>query len=296
MAGFDINWGLAQPVNVGGAFQQGWQTGQAMRQETDTRNALVAYAQNPSMETANALLPHDPRIGMQMVGQQRELERTAQTGNLVAEAMSQPSMPASGAPETLVDPGELPQRTDGVRINHDALRRLYAHDPATALQVQKSLYDADAASFKRAQEGGKVLAAAAWQLAQVPPDQRAARLQAMLPQLSSVGIAPEILNNVDLSDNGLAGYQALGQDLGALIDDARAERGMEANLQNIEADNLRADRAAARADEASARSGVRFAERGKGKGGRSGGGGGKQSASQGEYIMHNGKLYRRRAK
>jgi hypothetical protein len=78
MAFEGINWGLAQPVDVGGALLAGVQHGQAMRREADTQNALGAYAANPSMQTANALIGVDPRIGMQARTQQLALDKQTQ--------------------------------------------------------------------------------------------------------------------------------------------------------------------------------------------------------------------------
>lgn len=75
--GFDINWGLARPVDVGGAFQDGWARGQAQRRETETRNALMDYAQNPNAPGAlNALAATgDPRLVMQAQQHQGQMAR-----------------------------------------------------------------------------------------------------------------------------------------------------------------------------------------------------------------------------
>jgi hypothetical protein len=76
MAFENINWNLAAPVDVGGAFQTGFQHGQDMRQQADSKNALAAFGANPSMQTANALMPVDPRLGMQARAQVAEQEAT----------------------------------------------------------------------------------------------------------------------------------------------------------------------------------------------------------------------------
>lgn len=87
MAGFDINWGLAQPVNVGNALLAGVEQGRAMRREADTQSALGAYASNPSMQTANALIGVDPRLGMQARGQQLEMDKTARLQAVMGRAV-----------------------------------------------------------------------------------------------------------------------------------------------------------------------------------------------------------------
>lgn len=78
MAFEDINWGMAAPVNVGGALMAGVEQGRAMRKEADTQNALAAYATNPTLQSANALIAVDPRLGMQARTQQIEMDKTAQ--------------------------------------------------------------------------------------------------------------------------------------------------------------------------------------------------------------------------
>lgn len=93
--GFDINWGLAAPVDVGGALTNGFERGKAMRQESDTRSALAAYGMNPSEETAGVLMRADPRIGMQAMTterakaqqlRQQQIASAAVTGDPTAKA------------------------------------------------------------------------------------------------------------------------------------------------------------------------------------------------------------------
>jgi hypothetical protein len=84
---FDINWGMARPVDAGNALLQGFQQGQAMRREADTQSALGAYASNPSMETANALIGVDPRLGMQARTQQIGMDQAAQLRSTTAAAV-----------------------------------------------------------------------------------------------------------------------------------------------------------------------------------------------------------------
>lgn len=85
---FDIDWRLGQPqVNAGNALLQGFEVGRQMRKEADTQSALGAYAQAPSMETANALIAVDPQLGMKARAQQQEMEQTAQLRNVTGAAV-----------------------------------------------------------------------------------------------------------------------------------------------------------------------------------------------------------------
>lgn len=117
------------------------------------------------------------------------------------------------APQQLMDPGRLPPRTDGVTLNPDALRELYQIDPKGAMDIQTMFYNADKASFERAQANGETMYKAATYLLDLPPEQRAAAWQQLQPQLQGLGLSPEQLSQVDLSDRGLQGYAALGNSL-----------------------------------------------------------------------------------
>lgn len=72
MADFSINWGALQPANIGGALMSGYERGQAMRREADTRSALSDYVANPGVATAGALARIDPERGLDLMGKERE--------------------------------------------------------------------------------------------------------------------------------------------------------------------------------------------------------------------------------
>lgn len=73
------NWGLMQPVDIAGRFQQGMEQGRQRRIETETDNALRAYAENPNDANAvNSLLRYNPRLGIQLREQQQEQMRRQQ--------------------------------------------------------------------------------------------------------------------------------------------------------------------------------------------------------------------------
>lgn len=128
------------------------------------------------------------------------------------------------APQTLVDPTQLAPRTDGMVINPDALRELYGLDPKAAFEIQKHVYDANAAQLKRMTENGERIASVAYHLMQVPAANRASELQAMAPMLAQSGIDASMLSQADLSDQGLQRYLRVGQSYKDLIKDDRDER------------------------------------------------------------------------
>lgn len=297
MADFGISWGLARPVDVGGSFLAGWEHGQQQRRQNDVRGALAAFSSNPQDKGALALISaNDPRLGAQLQQQQREeaiRQATAAVfspggaNGLVdtnpnrtqAEAVQELYSDARSpfppqAPSGLVDPSALPPRTDGMQVNQEALRNLYAVDPATAMQIQKSVFDATKAQAEQMRESGKVMASAAYHLSQVPADQRQSLLSKMAGTLRQYGISDDVLRQADLSDDGLKSYIVMGQNIGSLLDDQRAEKKLEADLSNMERDNARADRSEARqelyrarsdarAARADGRAAVRFKERDK---------------------------------
>ncbi len=155
---------------------------------------------------------------------------------------------ASAAPPRLLDPASLPARTDGMRLDPTALRELYAIDPNAALEIQSSLYKADAETLKRTQAQGTAVASAAFRLQQMrnadgTPDMasRTAEFRAMAPMLAQMGVPAENLEAVDLSDQGLQRYGALYRNLSDVIRDDRADRRLTADIADDDADNERAD-------------------------------------------------------
>lgn len=72
-----INWDLlGQPVDIGGAIQQGLQQGQQRNRERATDNALRALIANPNdPNVVNELAKYDPRMAYQIQGQQVQQQR-----------------------------------------------------------------------------------------------------------------------------------------------------------------------------------------------------------------------------
>lgn len=85
------NWGLAGGNNALANFGMGVQLGTQMRQrqkERETDEALAAYAANPtSPDGVNALLKADPRLGIQVMRDQREQQQQVQIDDITRRAL-----------------------------------------------------------------------------------------------------------------------------------------------------------------------------------------------------------------
>lgn len=79
----NINWGLLQGTDIGGAFNQGMQQGQQRRQEQATDDALRALIANPNdPNVVNALAKYDPRMALQVQGQQQGRQQAGMVSQL----------------------------------------------------------------------------------------------------------------------------------------------------------------------------------------------------------------------
>lgn len=187
---------------------------------------------------------------------------------------AQPQLPALDQP--------LPPRTDGLTVNMDALRELYAIDPQGAAQIQRLVHDSDKQQLEKAQARGEAMAVAATSLRNLPDGQRQAEFQRnWAPYLIERGYDPAMLQQADLSDDGLERYYRQGRSIEKIVSSAEGERDYRLRAANQEIDNARADRAdaraargEARADRADARASVRFKERDKDRAALAASGGG----------------------
>lgn len=84
----DINWGILQPVDVAGKFQQGYQQGREQRVSQETDKALAAYAANPDdPASVSGLARYNPRLAIQIGQDQRsraEATKKAEAEQLAA--------------------------------------------------------------------------------------------------------------------------------------------------------------------------------------------------------------------
>lgn len=252
------------------------------QRESQSRSAMAAVFTQPTPAGPGAV---PSALGAYGPGQGMPSALTAPAPDMPPGAGITPAnpvvLPVSAAPTTLVDPSRLPPRTDGLSINQEALRHLYQIDAPSAFKVQQMVHDADAASFKRIQQNGATMAQVAYRLASIKDAAgnadlaaRQRELVAMQPQLTSMGLTPEMISQADVSDTGLNRYLMMGRSITDLTRDDRAERQLDWNIEDDRADNGRADRSEsrqeyyrARSDSRSERSdsrqAVRFRERDK---------------------------------
>lgn len=136
----------------------------------------------------------------------------------------------------------LPPRTDGLSINMQALQQLYAIDPEGAAGIQKMVYDSDKQQLEKAQARGEAMAVAATSLRNLPAGQRQAEFQRnWAPYLIERGYDPAMLQQADLSDDGLERYYRQGRSIEKIVSSAEGERDYRLRVQNQQADNARAD-------------------------------------------------------
>lgn len=157
MAGFDINWSMAAPVNVGGQWLAGVDRGTAIRKESDTQKALSAFSGDPSAGNLNALMGLSPQLAMRAsefqtarAEQDRKAQfRSAQSDYLLAgDAAQRPADPAAmpGAPDAQGQPAHPfeafdPAHRAPVDSRTEAFRRMAVYDPEGASAARKQEYD-----------------------------------------------------------------------------------------------------------------------------------------------------------
>lgn len=136
-----IDYNALRSPNIAGAFQQGFEGGREMKRQQMEQNALAAYAQNPSDPgSTNALLGVNPRLAIQLQGQQRE--------QMQQQQVSQLTQAAAGG-------------------DRAAQQQLWGLAPEIAAKLdtnQRQMLD----------QGMKAIGSAAYEVALMPPEQRAA--------------------------------------------------------------------------------------------------------------------------
>lgn len=141
-----------------------------------------------------------------------------QSGGTGAEAAPTSNAPASSPQLPPLDQ-PLPPRTDGLSINMQALQQLYAIDPEGAAGIQKMVYDSKKQQLEQATQRGEAMAIAADALKSVSPGERQAEFQRRwAPFLAERGWPVELLQQADLSDQGLDGYYRQGMTLKDVIE------------------------------------------------------------------------------
>lgn len=120
--------------------------------------------------------------------------------------------------DTLAPGADLPPRTDGVKINQDALRQLYVEDPDSASAIQKFVYDGDKQALEAATQRGEAMANAALAIKATAPADRPAERERWKTFLVERGYSPEQVDKADLSDAGLDRLVRQGRTIEKVID------------------------------------------------------------------------------
>lgn len=171
--------------------------------------------------------------GPSPIGPQTLPNGAPQPGAVSPTAMLQPDHPITQAIGGAVSSGQMSLP--------DAIAKFAQFaDPQETAQMIQSLGQMDGLRRQRLAESADALAAEAVSLKSVPQAQRMQVAMAALPQLAAHGVTPEMLQNADLSDNGLNGI--IGQSIGAkaLIDEAnkQTELGFEGQRIGIAQDQM----------------------------------------------------------
>lgn len=180
-----INWGLLQPVDVGGAFQHGLEQGRQRREDHEVKSALSAYAMNPDDQSVFArLATARPELAIQIRQQQQKAQQQQQQIDIQRRA-------ASGDPQA---------RAELAGIDFNAWDKLNDNDRAN-LKLRTD-YIGDAALA----------------ISQLPPEQRSAAWDSYTSQAAARGIAglegqvgkysPEALNSALASSGRVKDFLA----------------------------------------------------------------------------------------
>jgi len=129
-----------------------------------------------------------------------------------------------------------PDATDATRAQ--AISGLAAVDPAKAVQFQEVFMKMNDAQRQHAKDLNNIIGATAYSLKQLPPEQRAARLQSQIPDLVKSGISMDKIQSVDLSDAGLDGLVSQARTLDQMITQGNADRTFQAGRSD-HADTMR---------------------------------------------------------
>lgn len=83
----DANFGILQPVDIGGRFNQSFQLGKQQRAESETDAALASLAQDPNADISG-LAKYNPRFVMQVNAQRQQQQQAAQQAQTTGDALT----------------------------------------------------------------------------------------------------------------------------------------------------------------------------------------------------------------
>lgn len=273
--GVDLDFGLiGQQPNFAGNFLQTYQAGRQVGLEKRADNALARVQTNPDDQAAFTDLalyaPDKANALLSMQATQRAAQARQAAGQVISAygpqggqaPLQQPQPAAAGVPAPQGQPGQPPQSPTALDPTHPAVQQvgavassgspvqpseawahLYSLDPELGDKMMTAVKGMDELRRAKLAETSDALAAAAVSLKSVPAAQRQAAAAAMLPQLQAHGVTPQMVQQADLSDQGLNGI--IGQSLGAkgLIEQANKTRELGQKDQEIGIQGRQADTA-----------------------------------------------------
>ena len=151
-----VNWGLGiMQTNPGEMFMQGIERGSALAKERKRENALSAFAMDPTNEQAvNDLIQVDPRLGIQVRGQQQAQMQQQRERDVTGRAL---------------------------RGEQGAMTELSNIDPAMYMKL-------DEATRGKVKQAVEFMSSAGMEIGRLPEEQRAAAWESYVRQAEASGL------------------------------------------------------------------------------------------------------------
>lgn len=222
-----INWDILKPVDVGGAYAQGFDRGVELKKEAAVRKSLADYASGADIKTTqNALLAFAPDVAMKLGDFDRERRKQADAESFRAAA------------------GDYYRKAGEVDPADAEFTRMLEIDPVGAMKIKSTLRDQ---ALERIKGVDDAYGFAIQHLGSVTDEAGYQRvLQSVASRLDPLGV--DIRSMVPANYPGPDGVRQLLQSAMDAKDQLAAlQRGdrLEADIADDQADNARADRATA---------------------------------------------------
>jgi hypothetical protein len=246
-----INWDILRPVDIGGAVQQGFASGQRAGQMRARQSLLAQYGANPTGgvpaalwavdENAAATLSQNDRQRVVADRQTQDALRTSKAREMVPDVLSGLSL--GGARTT---PAAAQSQPNGDIVvaaptPHKTVADVYALDPEIAGGLVTKIGEMQDHDRKRLGFEADTLGAAAFAARQVPYAKRRDVIDSFRRQLTEAGISQSEIDDFDPTDETLA--SAITHSLGVknALSAAIDERKFAWQQQDDRIDNARDD-------------------------------------------------------